>query len=213
MKAGALQNRGKPLTMKADRELIEKCVEGDRSAFEKLIQLYERKVFGLIYQTTRSSDVVEDLAQEVFVKVYFSLPKFRLDASFDAWIYRITLNHCYDYLRKRQSAPQVLVSELTEDESQLFENLTASTASDTPDTAKRLEMRQIAGKLLGLLHPLDRSLLILKEVEELSIEELARVFKTSKSAIKLRLFRARNHLRDEYQKIGRKKGRHYEPSI
>ncbi len=199
--------------MKADRELIEKCVQGDRSAFEKLIKLYERKVFGLIYQTTRSPDMVEDLAQEVFVKVYFSLPQFRLDASFDAWLYRITLNHCYDYLRKKQSTPQVLESELTEEESQLFENISAPVASPSTDSAQRLEMRQLAEKLLSLLHPLDRSLLVLKEVEELSVEELARIFKTSKSAIKLRLFRARNRLREESQKLGKKKGRLYEPSI
>lgn len=200
--------------MKADRDLIESCLNGDRASFERLVKLYERKVFGLVYQTTRSANNVEDLAQEIFVKVYFALPQFRLDASFDAWLYRITLNHCYDYLRKRQNTPQISESELSEEESQTFDILSSQLPEAGIDPARKMELRQITDKLLGLLPPLDRSLLVLKEVEDFSIEELTKVFKLSKSAIKLRLFRARNRLKEEYLKIGRtKRGRPYERSI
>ncbi len=193
--------------MKADRDLIECCLKGDRASFERLVKLYERKVFGLIYQTTRSANNVEDLAQEIFVKVYFAMPQFRLDASFDAWLYRITLNHCYDYLRKRRNTPQISESELSQEESQTFDILSSQLPAAGIDPARKMELKQITDKLLGLLPPLDRSLLVLKEVEELSIEELAKVFKLSKSAIKLRLFRARNRLKEEYSKLGRNKKR------
>jgi RNA polymerase sigma-70 factor, ECF subfamily len=215
MQTGATLKLGKLQSMKADRDLIESCIQGDRSAFERLIKLYERKVFGLIFQTTRSPNIVEDLAQEIFVKVYFSLSQFRLDASFDAWLYRITINHCYDYLRKRQNTPQISESELSDEESQIFDILSSQLPAAGVDHAKRFELKQIADKLLGYLPPLDRSLLVLKEVEELSIDELAKVFKLSKSAIKLRLFRARNRLKEEYYKLGRNtlKGKPYERSI
>jgi RNA polymerase sigma-70 factor (ECF subfamily) len=191
--------------MKADPELIQQCQQGDKQAFEQLVKSYERKVFGLVYQITRSSNEVEDIAQEVFTKIYFSLPQFRLDASFDAWLYRIVVNQCCDHLRKRKRTAQVLESELGEEDSDYFENLTAAASPRVPGIDKQMEMQQLAAELLGYLPPEERSLLILKEIEDLSILELAKVFKTTQSAVKLRLFRARNHVRKEHDR--RLKGR------
>jgi RNA polymerase sigma-70 factor (ECF subfamily) len=190
-----------------DRELIQRCQQGDQAAFETLVKKHERRVFGLIYQMVRQPSEVEDIAQEVFTKIYFSLPQFRVGASFEAWMYRITINHCCDHLRKRKREPQVRESELREDEAAEFEQFGSATQFTHWDISKRLEIRQTAEKLLSLLPPKDRTLLMLKEMEDLSIDELTQIFNSSASAIKLRLFRARNLLKAAYEKTrGKAKG-------
>jgi RNA polymerase sigma-70 factor, ECF subfamily len=189
-----------------NRELIQSCQRGDAAAFEELIRRFERKVFGLIYQVVRSANEVEDIAQEVFTKLFFSLPQFRLEASFEAWLYRITVNQCCDYLRKRKRTPHVNESELSAEEAANFERVGSFSQSREMDISLRLEMRQTADNLLSALPPQERSLLVLKEVEELSIEELMAVFKASRSAIKVRLFRARRRLKSLYETRMKRKG-------
>jgi RNA polymerase sigma-70 factor (ECF subfamily) len=189
-----------PVRIPADTDLIQRCLRGDQTAFEDLIKRHQRRVFGLIYQVVRSSNDVEDIAQEVFTRVYFSLPQFRMEASFDAWLYRIAVNLCYDYLRRQKRCPQVNLSELSEEEAAVFESLGSTTQPRTAGIEKQLELQQIAGHLLDRLHPKDRLLLVLKEVEELTIEELMKVFKASQSAVKLRLFRARKQLQSAFEK-------------
>jgi RNA polymerase sigma-70 factor, ECF subfamily len=190
----------------ATRDLIQSCQEGDTTAFEELVKRFERKVFGLAYQIVRSANEVEDIAQEVFTKLFFSLPQFRLDASFEAWLYRITVNQCCDYLRKRKRTRHVNESELSEEEAAYFEKVGSFSQSREMDISLRLEIRQTADNLLSALPPQERSLLVLKEVEELSIEELMAVFKASRSAIKVRLFRARRRLKSFYETRMKRKG-------
>jgi RNA polymerase sigma-70 factor, ECF subfamily len=197
--AAALQAR-KPEFMTADTELIQRCQQGDHAAFAVLVKKFERRVFGLIYQIVRSANEVEDIAQEVFTKLYFSLPQFRLEGSFEAWLYRIVVNQCYDYLRKRKRTPQVTEADLSPEEVAFFESSGSLTQPGHADIHLSLETKQAADHLLKALPPKERSLLILKEVEGLSIEELMRIFKASKSSIKLRLFRARKHLKSIYEK-------------
>jgi RNA polymerase sigma-70 factor (ECF subfamily) len=190
----------------ATRDLIQSCQEGDTTAFEELVKRFERKVFGLAYQIVRSANEVEDIAQEVFTKLFFSLPQFRLDASFEAWLYRITVNQCCDYLRKRKRTRHVNESELSEEEAAYFEKVGSFSQSREMDISLRLEIRQTADNLLSALPPQEQSLLVLKEVEELSIEELMAVFKASRSAIKVRLFRARRRLKSLYETRMKRKG-------
>jgi RNA polymerase sigma-70 factor, ECF subfamily len=203
-KAATVQSREHDPRM--NRELIQSCQRGDAAAFEELIRRFERKVFGLIYQVVRSANEVEDIAQEVFTKLFFSLPQFRLEASFEAWLYRITVNQCCDYLRKRKRTPHVNESELSAEEAANFERVGSFSQSREMDISLRLEMRQTADNLLSALPPQERSLLVLKEVEELSIEELMAVFKASRSAIKVRLFRARRRLKSLYETRMKRKG-------
>lgn len=189
-----------------NRELIQSCQKGDTAAFEELVRRFERKVFGLIYQVVRSANEVEDIAQEVFTKLFFSLPQFRLEASFEAWLYRITVNQCCDYLRKRKRTPHVNESELSAEEAAYFERVGSFSQNKEMDISLRLEIKQTADNLLSALPPQERSLLVLKEVEELSIEELMAIFKASRSAIKVRLFRARRRLKSLYETRMKRKG-------
>jgi RNA polymerase sigma-70 factor (ECF subfamily) len=205
-KAASVQARDCDSRM-ATKDLIQSCQGGDSAAFEELVKRFQRKVFGLIYQIVRSANEVEDIAQEVFTKLFFSLPQFRLEASFEAWLYRITVNQCCDYLRKRRRSPQVNESDLSEEEAAHLETLGSLTRNREIDIGRRLEMRQTAANLLSALPPQERSLLVLKEVEELSIEELMAIFKASRSAIKVRLFRARRRLKSLYETRKKRGGR------
>jgi RNA polymerase sigma-70 factor (ECF subfamily) len=87
----------------------------------------------------RQPSEVEDIAQEVFTKIYFSLPQFRIEASFEAWLYRITVNQCYDYLRKRKREAQVTESDLSDEEAAFFERFGSITQPRHLDISKRLE--------------------------------------------------------------------------
>ena len=186
--------------MNPQTELVRRSQQGDVLAFEELVRSCQQKVFGLIYQILRSPEEVEDVAQEVFTKLYFSLPQFRLDSSFQAWLYRIVVNQCYDQLRKRRRSPHINYSDLSETEAAAFESLPSLTKARLPDIGKTVELRQIADRLLSLLPPGDRMMLVLKEMEDFSIEDLAGIYKISKNAVKLRLFRARHQLRRAYEK-------------
>ena len=186
--------------MNPQTELVRRSQQGDVLAFEELVRSCQQKVFGLIYQILRSPEEVEDVAQEVFTKLYFSLPQFRLGSSFQAWLYRIVVNQCYDQLRKRRRSPQINYSDLSETEATAFEGLPSLTEAKPPNIARTVELRQIADRLLSLLPPGDRTMLVLKEMEDFTIEDLAGIFKISKNAVKLRLFRARHQLRRAYEK-------------
>ena len=191
---------GRTALMKPETELVRRSQLGDAIAFEELVRGCKQKVFGLIYQILRSPEEVEDVAQEVFVKLYFSLPQFRLDSSFQAWLYRIVVNQCYDQLRKRKRSPQVSHSDLSESEAMAFERLESLTQARTADVSTGVELRQIVDRLLALLPPRDRLLLVLREVEDFSIGDLALIFGISSNAVKLRLFRARQQLRRMVEK-------------
>jgi len=181
--------------MKPENELVRRSQQGDEIAFEELVKSCQHRVFGLIYQILRSPEEIEDIAQEVFSKVYFSLPQFRLGSSFQAWLYRIVVNKCYDQLRKRKRSPQINYSDLSETDQIAFEKFQSLTQTRLPDIGKTVELREIVNHILGLLPPRDRMLLVLKETEDFSIEDLASTFKISKNAVKLRLFRSRQHLK------------------
>ena len=98
-----------------DFTLIRLIQAGDHQAFESLIRRYQRQVANLIYLTMGNRDDVDDIAQEVFIRVYRSLPKFKFDASFFSWLYRITMNLCIDEIRKRKIRRVLSLDYLTED--------------------------------------------------------------------------------------------------
>lgn len=181
--------------MTPENELVRRSQQRDVMAFEELVKSLQHRVFRLIYQILRSPEEVEDIAQEVFSKLYCSLSQFRLDSSFQAWLYRIVVNQCYDQLRKCKRSPQINYSGLSETDKIAFHKFQSLTHARLPDIDKTVELREIVNYMLGLLPPRDRMLLVLKETEDFSIEDLASTFKISKNAVKLRLFRARRQLK------------------
>lgn len=180
-----------------EKELVRNCQSGDQDAFRVLVERYQSKVFSIAHQVIRSHSDVEDVAQKVFTKVYFAIEKFDFRCALITWIYRITVNECYDHLRKNRSRRTVCVSELTETESLQVDRL----SSNEESAERKAELGQIVTMLLEKLSEEERTLLLMKEMEGYSIEDLASVLGWNQNTVKVKLFRARNRLAD----IARKK--------
>lgn len=183
----------RPVATADDRELVRRAQGGDKEAFEELIRRHQHRVFAVAGGILRKREDVEDVAQQVFVKAYFSLKRFDQRAAFSTWLYKITVNECWDLLRKKKVRPLVYESDLSQEQARQVIG-SAEKSNDGPDVSERLEARQRVERLLDGLDERDRFMLVLKEVEGFSIEEIAEVLALNANTVKVRLFRARRRL-------------------
>lgn len=185
-------NADEPCT---DEQLVRSVLAGDESAFALLFERYRRLVTHLVGRFFSQRELVEELAQQSFTKIYFSLKDFRGagEKSFPAWLSRLTINVCYDELRRRKRRPENLFSDLSSEDCEYLENLIEINSSDGE---RSLVNKDLAEKILSALEAKDRLALTLLYGEELSVAEVARIVGWSESNVKTRLFRARNYLRD-----------------
>ncbi len=175
------------------RSLVKQAQEGDKEAFAELVRRNQQRVFAVAGGILRHREDVEDVAQQVFVKAYFSLRRFDQRAAFSTWLYRITVNECWDFLRKKRVRPLTFVAELSEEQTRKYD---ASLEGDgaRPDVLDRLQGQQRAEKLLEGLDARDRLMMILKEVEGFSVAEIAGIVELNANTVKVRLFRARQRI-------------------
>ncbi len=173
--------------------LVRRAQAGEEAAFREIVEKYQSKVFSIIHGIVRQRNDVEDIAQQVFAKVYVSIRNFDFRSSLLTWIYKITVNECYDYLRKKRVRKLVYESDFSAEDSQRME--TSDPATDqAPAVDKRLAQHDLILKLLSKISEEDRSLILLKEVEGHSVEELAAMTGMNENTIKVKLFRARQKL-------------------
>jgi RNA polymerase sigma-70 factor (ECF subfamily) len=176
---------------KAESDLVRRVQSGDHSAFRDLVERYQTKIFSIVYRILRNRQDTEDIAQIVFTKAYFAINSFDCRSSILTWMCRIAVNECYSYLRKRR------VRRAFENDSgadDLYADENRFGASPQPSADSRTAARDLLHKLLARLPEEDRVLLVLKEVEGHSVGELAQMTGATESAIKTRLFRARQKL-------------------
>jgi RNA polymerase sigma-70 factor, ECF subfamily len=176
-----------------DRELVVRAQGEDKEAFEELIRRHQQRVFAVASRILRKREDVEDVSQQVFVKAYFSLKRFDQRAAFSTWLYKITVNECWDLLRKKKVRPLLYEADLSEEQSQQVTAAEGSRGTE-PDILERISARQRVAQLLSGLDRRDRAMLILKEVEGLSIEEIGEVMEINANTVKVRLFRARRKI-------------------
>src|SRR2546422_6826164 len=124
-----------------DRELVRRAQREDKEAFEELIRRHTNRVFAVAAGILHRREDVEDISQQVFVKAYFSLKRFDQRAAFSTWLYKITVNECWDLLRKRKVRPLVYESDLSEEQARQF-GATDERASEEPDISEKLVARQ-----------------------------------------------------------------------
>ena len=173
-----------------DLSLINRFKEGDASAFGEIVLKYQDKVYNLCRHMLRNAEDAEDAAQDVFLKAYQALSKFQPDASLYTWLYRIATNTCIDYKKKP------IFESLFGDNGE-GERLIHDRASEAPSPEKLYQSKQIDQALqegLGKLSPKLRAIIILKEIEELSYEEIADALEISMGTVKSRIARAREEL-------------------
>ena len=184
-----------------DRELVRRAQADDKEAFEELVHRHQNRVFAVAGGILRRREDAEDVAQQVFVKAYFSLKKFDQRAAFSTWLYKITVNECWDLLRKRKVRPLLYESDLSEEQARQF-GATNERQSDEPDARAKIEARQRVERLMAGLDERDRTMLILKEVEGFAVEEIAEILGLNANTVKVRLFRARRRIVIQAKKRG-----------
>jgi RNA polymerase sigma-70 factor (ECF subfamily) len=199
--AGAKPSSAKAPGAADDRELVRRAQQEDQEAFEELVRRHQHRVFAVAGGILRRREDVEDIAQQVFVKAYFSLKRFDQRAAFSTWLYKITVNECWDLLRKKKVRPLVYESDLSEEQARQVISAEGKDGGG-PDISDRLEARERVERLLDGLDERDRLMLILKEVEGFAVEEIAQVLDLNANTVKVRLFRARRRIVNKVRKRG-----------
>ncbi|MFN7920039.1 MAG: sigma-70 family RNA polymerase sigma factor [Bryobacteraceae bacterium] len=185
--------------MQCDFDLIERARKGDDAAFNQVIQAYRKRILGTLARLIGRVEDVEDVAQEVFLRLYFSLEQLRQPEVFEPWLYRLTVNAAYDYLRKRKRRPEWRMSDLSEQQV-VMADAEAGGRAET-DRLQAAEVRDMVQGLLSEVSEDDRLLLTLKEVEGLSLKELEAIYGVKENALKVRLFRARQRVLKAWERI------------
>lgn len=174
-----------------DRQLVDRARQGDKRAFELLVEKYQRRLFRLLSRMVRDPEEVEDIAQETFIKAYRALPNFRGDAAFYTWLYRIGVNTAKNYLVSRNKAMPTVSAQALDDDDEPDERLVAQDIN-TPES--ELLSKQIALAVNEAVEALPeelRSAITLREMEGLSYEEIAELMGCPIGTVRSRIFRAR----------------------
>jgi RNA polymerase sigma-70 factor (ECF subfamily) len=147
---------------------------------------------GTIARLISRPEDVEDVAQEVFLRLYFSLDQLRTAEVFEPWLHRLTVNAAYDYLRRQRRRRELRMSDLSEQQVVMADAAAGGKVERDDEYQRRV--RDSVDALLGVVSEADRILLTLKEVEGLSLKELEKIYKVNENALKVRLFRARQRV-------------------
>ena len=184
--------------MLVDFSLIEKARGGDSAAFNQVVTAYRKRIMGTISRLIGRPEDVEDVAQEVFVRLFFSLEQLRSAEVFEPWMYRLTVNAAYDYLRKRKRRQESRMADLA-DQQVIMADAQAGSRVEA-DRVEAAEIREFVQSLLSEVSEEDRILLMMKEVEGLSLKELEQVYNVNENALKVRLYRARQRVLKAYER-------------
>lgn len=184
-------NNNKMSEKTLDAELVEQAKKGHIPAFEMLVNRYQQRVANVIAKLVKNRSEIEDVAQEVFIKVFRALPRFRGDSSFYTWVYRIAINTAKNHLVAKSRRIQNTQVEYEEAES--FSGNEAHRNLDTPDAVyARGELEQVMSKAISQLPEDLKTAIILREVDGLSYEEIAEEMACPIGTVRSRIFRARD---------------------
>ena len=181
------------MTREEESRIVQKVLRGDVNAFEKLVLEYEKSVYNIALRMTGNSEDASDMTQEAFIKAYNSLQSFRGDSKFSVWLYRIATNVCLDFLRSRSRKPTVSLS--VEDNEGEEVQLNVADESQSPELLLDRQMtRESVRRGLETLSPEYRQILLLREIQGLSYDEISQALGLEVGTVKSRIFRARKKL-------------------
>lgn len=188
-----------------EKDLVRRSKEGDEEAFGVLVKKYKTKVYHLAYSLTHHSQVSDDLAQEVFIKAYFALDKFREKSEFGTWIYRIAVNHCKDFLRKKNRMTQIPLENI-------IGKISAQEDEIPPEEKEQEETkrRKVVHSAIQTLPDKYRVILSLRDIQDFSYSEIAKILVLSPGTVDSRLHRARKMLRKKLEPFFSQKGEGHE---
>jgi RNA polymerase sigma-70 factor (ECF subfamily) len=178
-------------------EVIERARKGDDGAFNQMVVAYRKRILGTISRLIGRPEDVEDVGQEVFIRLYYSLDQLRTPEVFEPWLYRLTVNAAYDYMRRQKRRRESRMSDLSEQQVLMAD--ASAGGRERQEEVRRTGIREFVQSLLDGISEEDRALLILKEVEGLSLKEMEQIYKVNENALKVRLFRARQRVLKAYE--------------
>jgi RNA polymerase sigma-70 factor (ECF subfamily) len=188
-----------------ERVLIRRLQQRDEKAFVEIVRMYQHKVFNLVYRMIGNAEEAEDVAQEVFVTVFKAIDSFRGEAKFSTWLYRIAANHCKNrmkYLGRRSYKATGELNEATEKEAAEAQPSSMRPHVDGPDAVlEGLELERTVQDGIKALEEEHRVLIILRDVEDLSYEEISSITGLELGTVKSRLHRARLQLKEHMAKV------------
>ncbi len=184
-----INNANLPNNQKSDDALIVMFQSGDQTVFRYLVERYQEKIRNLVYSIFSEQEIVDDLAQEIFIKVFEALPKFRFESSFYTWLYRITVNKCRDEMRKRKVKRFFTFHHVEQTSKIAIENLKPVTFDDE-------NIHEVIEESLNKLPDKYRLPIILKDVDGMSYDEIAEILKCEVGTVKSRLSRGRTMLKE-----------------
>lgn len=181
------------MTRDEEARIVQKVLKGDANAFEPLVTEYEKGVYNIALRMTGNSEDASDLTQEAFIKAFNSLQSFRGDSKFSVWLYRIATNVCLDFLRSKSRKPTVSLS--VEDDDGDDVQLDIADESQSPEVLlERGITRESVRRGLDSLSPEYRQILLLREIQGMSYEEIGQTLSLEVGTVKSRIFRARKKL-------------------
>ena len=176
--------------------VIERAQKGDDAAFNQVVVAYRKRILGTIARLIGRPEDVEDVGQEVFIRLYYSLDQLRTPEVFEPWLYSLTVNAAYDYMRRQKRRKESRMSDLSEQQVMMAD--ASAGGKENQEEIRRTGIREFVHSLLDGISEEDRALLILKEVEGLSLKEMEQIYKVNENALKVRLFRARQRVLKSY---------------
>jgi len=182
-------------------DLARQAQGGDESAFAEIVRRYSPRVFSVASRFFRQRMLVEEAAQEVFLKAYTQLGSFEGRGSFEGWLTRIATNTCLNMVRGAKRRPEFTVSDLTEDEQGWLEQQSAGDGGEPASVENSVVATDLADRLLSVLSPEDQQALLMIDGEQASIKEVAEATGWSESKVKVRAFRARRKVREAMEKL------------
>ena len=182
-------------------DLARQAQEGDESAFAEIVRRYSPRVFSVASRFFRQRSLVEEAAQEIFLKAFTQLGSFEGRGSFEGWLTRIATNTCLNMVRGAKRRPEFTVSDLTDDEQSWLDHQSAGDEGAQPSVENSLVATDLADRLLGVLSPEDQQALLMIDGENASIKEVAEATGWSESKVKVRAFRARRKVREAMEKL------------
>jgi len=169
----------------SEHSLIRRAKRGDVQAFQALVKAYEKRVLGVAYHVTGDPEAARDIAQDVFIRLFRFLSSYKTHKRFFTWLYRITVNVSYDYLKRERRFRAVSLEELNHEPAGYLKH------------SERSEMEGIVDELLDMLSTPQKTAFILREVEGLSCKEIAKVMNCPNGTVRSYLFYARKYLKEK----------------
>jgi RNA polymerase sigma-70 factor (ECF subfamily) len=174
-----------------DRQLVERARNGDKRAFDLLVQKYHRRLMRLLSRMVRNQEEVEDIAQETFIKAYRALPQFRGDAAFYTWLYRIGVNTARNFLSSRGRSLPTISDQAVNDDDEPDERLVAQDISTPESMLLSKQVAYAVNEAIDALPEELRTAITLREMEGMSYEEIAEMMACPIGTVRSRIFRAR----------------------